>query len=150
MKAKSGFTLIELLVVVAIIALLLALLFPALDQAQDRAVTVSCLSNMRQQAVGMLLYGGDWNGAFKSVSDPAYADFFSVMFSYLGNTSTVFRCPALPLTYNLGAHNCSVGLNVLLNASDLHGCGITVGKGCTSIRQNMLPHPSTTALYWEQ
>jgi len=53
---RRGFTLVELLVVVAIIALLIALLLPAVSRARLVAVHASCLSNIRQQNVGLTGY----------------------------------------------------------------------------------------------
>ena len=62
MFTKRAFTLIELLVVIAIIAILAAILFPVFAQAKAAAKAASCLSNVRQIATSMTLYGNDYEG----------------------------------------------------------------------------------------
>jgi len=61
MGRPKGFTLIELLVVIAIIAILAAILFPVFAQARAKARQASCLSNHKQIALAMLMYGTDWD-----------------------------------------------------------------------------------------
>jgi len=58
-RKQSGFTLIELLVVIAIIAILAAILFPVFAQARERARATTCLQNIRQIGLGILMYIGD-------------------------------------------------------------------------------------------
>ena len=55
------FTLIELLIVVAIIGILASLLLPSLSTARQKGYTASCLSNMRQTAIGNQLFASDSN-----------------------------------------------------------------------------------------
>jgi len=55
MRRQSGFTLIELLVVIAIIAILAAILFPVFARARENARKASCMSNVKQLAVGVTI-----------------------------------------------------------------------------------------------
>jgi prepilin-type N-terminal cleavage/methylation domain-containing protein/prepilin-type processing-associated H-X9-DG protein len=67
-RGIKAFTLIELLVVIAIIAILAAILFPVFAQAKAAAKGAACLSNVKQIALGGLMYANDNDDAFV----PAY------------------------------------------------------------------------------
>jgi prepilin-type N-terminal cleavage/methylation domain-containing protein/prepilin-type processing-associated H-X9-DG protein len=64
MQRSKGFTLIELLVVIAIIAILAAILFPVFAQARAKARQVSCLSNIKQLTLGVMMYKQDYDEFF--------------------------------------------------------------------------------------
>ena len=71
---RRGLTLVELLVVVAIIGLPVALVLPAVNAAREAGRRTTCLSNLRQLALGCLQHeqirgffptggwGRDWVG----------------------------------------------------------------------------------------
>lgn len=60
--AKNGFTLIELLVVVSIIALLVSILMPALGRARQQAQSVVCQANLKQIALGSMMFADEHDG----------------------------------------------------------------------------------------
>ena len=103
---RSGFTLIELLVVIAIIAILAAILFPVFARAREKARQTSCLSNVKQQALGCLMYAQDYDerwpyrynntGVSGSVQYPG------------GGTSSgiIWPLPIYPYVMNLQLFNC--------------------------------------------
>jgi prepilin-type N-terminal cleavage/methylation domain-containing protein/prepilin-type processing-associated H-X9-DG protein len=58
---RRGFTLIELLVVIAIIAILAAILFPVFAQAREAARKTTCISNLKQSSLAILMYTQDYD-----------------------------------------------------------------------------------------
>jgi len=109
---RKGFTLIELLVVIAIIAILAAILFPVFARAREKARQASCLSNVKQLGLGLMMYVQDYDerylGSIYSQSQTAPAETFwgHCVYPYVNN-EMIFICPTgggrgskAPLTYN--------------------------------------------------
>jgi prepilin-type N-terminal cleavage/methylation domain-containing protein len=65
MMRGKGFTLVELLIVVAIIALLAAITLPGLSRAREYAYFTACKSNLRQTAIGFLIFASNNRGSLE-------------------------------------------------------------------------------------
>ena len=126
---RRGFTLIELLVVIAIIAILAAILFPVFAKAREKARQTSCLSNLKQLGLGMLMYAQDYDETFCNynmgptlTSPPApgdpdfnrfgsgtwYSSWPTLVLPYVKNTQ-IFRCPSTSWTNYGIAYGLPVG-----------------------------------------
>jgi len=105
---RKGFTLIELLVVIAIIAILAAILFPVFARAREKARQASCLSNIAQCALGMIMYRDDYdqtwplscvpamNGTdytYQADGTTAYWYYFALVYPYQKSKNIVL-CPS--------------------------------------------------------
>ncbi len=99
---RRGFTLIELLVVIAIIAILAAILFPVFARAREKARQASCQSNLKQLALGYLMYAQDYDEWFPGflTGNTAIARYgwYDVIQPYLKNRQ-VYLCPSSQYYY---------------------------------------------------
>ena len=69
LRLPHSFTLIELLVVIAIIAILASMLLPALQQARERARTVSCVNTLGQMGRVGSMYVAVYDGYLPSAQN---------------------------------------------------------------------------------
>lgn len=127
-NTSRGFTLIELLVVIAIIAILAAILFPVFAQAREKARQTSCLSNMKQIGLGIMMYAQDYDETYPlhftnqsprpvnpvNASAAAPRMMWNVaIYPYLKNWQ-IYTCPSgkpQPTDAFVAAYNISYGYN---------------------------------------
>ena len=137
-RRTRGFTLIELLVVIAIIAILAAILFPVFARAREKARQTSCLSNVKQISLGILMYCQDYDekmGNLGWCNIPGNFRWTDMIFPYVKNVQ-LFECPSASF----------------LDAGGVNVPGSTYGFNIYNYRANgwyqvvKVPSPATTIL----
>jgi len=174
---RKGFTLIELLVVIAIIAILAAILFPVFAKAREKARTTACLNNMKQLALAVHMYMGDWDGFFPFGAGlhhdgttyifPSPEPNWSMgLLAYAENNYALFRCPDDILNRQdpannpwgfvmpIGSHACSYVMSRTHSASATGTVGYREGPGGATVYKSIniddLRAPANFAAIHEQ
>jgi len=139
---KKGFTLIELLVVIAIIAILAAILFPVFARAREKARQTACLSNIKQIALGILMYASDWDEnlprAFTTYNDVLLPDgrcakmnYALAILPYVKNKD-IFHCPSDPQAGKGFSYSANAMCSFYGGPSPLAGCFVTTSFDSTA------------------
>lgn len=103
---RNAFTLIELLVVIAIISILAAILFPVFARARENARRSSCMSNLKQVGLGVMMYVQDYDETYplsynsNNPSSSRLRYWTGVTAPYTKSTQ-VFFCPSSPIIVDM-------------------------------------------------
>ncbi len=111
---RFGFTLIELLVVIAIISILASMLMPVFARAREQARRTSCASNMKQLALALLQYAGDFDESL-----PLYSQGLGYQGSlgYAGDDGPRWADMIFPYVKNAHVFDCMSGTQRLTKYS---------------------------------
>jgi prepilin-type N-terminal cleavage/methylation domain-containing protein/prepilin-type processing-associated H-X9-DG protein len=95
-RVKRGFTLIELLVVIAIIAILASILFPVFARARENARRSSCMSNLKQIALGIKQYTQDYDEQFppRRTDEGGFVGAWANIIQPYVRSEQLFQCPS--------------------------------------------------------
>lgn len=155
---RHAFTLIELLVVIAIIAILAAILFPVFAQAKAAAKQSSCLSNVKQLGLGILMYQNDsddqypagepnvfgyWNEGYTGWQWPCSSneqesdclEWGNSVYSYMKNQG-IFSCPTAQVSNPYGYNSTTPGDTYTFNGTIQY------------MSSSAVQHPANLVLIW--
>ncbi len=160
-KNNSGFTLIELLVVIAIIAILAAILFPVFARAKAKAKQTSCLSNVKQLALGVMMYAGDYNDTFPNADAgggyPLYctggannAVWTHLIWDYV-ESEGIYCCPAKNNNTPVGNEPglCGYAANGVVFCYVPNGATPSLGREA-GLAMSSIPNPSAVAMLYDR
>jgi len=149
-KSRTAFTLIELLVVIAIISILAAILFPVFARARESARRASCLSNLKQIGLGIMMYVQDYDENYppRGYSTPdTQVPPDGTWYSTGGNTSWFWQQLIYPYTKSDQVYYCPSGSAVTHPYSGNYGTNGNILVGVSStvpvVSMAKLQSPST-------
>jgi len=150
-RKTRGFTLIELLVVIAIISILAAILFPVFARARESARRASCISNLKQIGLAVMMYTQDYDehypihyvattvhyqgGEIPNFATSNYSNWNKEIYPYTKSVG-LFVCPSAIDSDEASPYAPSVG-----NTNSYFGNGIIFRSGYTSTASPGL-HPA--------
>jgi prepilin-type N-terminal cleavage/methylation domain-containing protein/prepilin-type processing-associated H-X9-DG protein len=156
---RSGFTLIELLVVIAIIAILAAILFPVFAKVREKARQTSCMSNLKQDALGITQYVQDNDEEFPLAQPHNSSGWINSLFTTpptLRPGSTALRSiywsnSIQPYIKSLGTYTCPSGVPWLADDPPVAGeiaVSYTYNGYLQSSTQAAVLAPASVIMLW--